>query len=397
MTTEYVSSEEAAAYLGVAVGTLYSYVSRGLLESVPAGPGVRRRKYRMAELAELKQRSLFRNDPDGAASAVVDYGLPILRTSISLLTDDEHCYRGVSSAELAANYSFEQVAQFLWTGELYEATGHWERPIDEAVFRKLPSTLTRTERMQAVLPILSHDDLGAYDQVANRQKQTAIRILLHLLYVSIQGQREHSFARSLQKRWRPDAPMIVERLNTLLIVVADHELNIATFTARCVASAGANAYQAAVAGLAALQGHKHLVGQVSQVKRFFEAVTRAGDPEPVIRDYLRNGQYIPGFHNPYRKLYSAVDPRVATLLDDLQECEHYTLLTETIDLCTDLTGERPRIDFMLGCSEIMMGLPEDAIFDLIAIGRTAGMLAHIFEQYACDTVIRPRAKYEPQR
>lgn len=394
MGNDYLSSKEAARYLGVTVGTLYAYVSRGLVTSIADGSGRRTRKYRKADLVALKHRTMFRKDPDEAASSVVDYGLPILQTNISLVTDDQHCYRGVSSAELAANYSFEQVAQFLWSGTLQETSQAWDSPIDESVFATLAPGLSRMEQMQAVLPIVSHSDLGAYDQAPNRQEQTAIRILSYLLHVSIARQRQKSIAHSLQSAWRPDDEGVAELLNTLLVVVADHELNIATFTARCAASAGANAYQAVVAGLAALQGHKHLVGQVSQVKQFFDAITRAGDPEPVIREYLRNGQYIPGFHNPYRKLYAADDPRVNTLLDNLRGCDRYELLNTTIALCTDLTGKQPRIDFMLGCSEIMLQLPQDTVFDLIAIGRTAGILAHIFEQYACDTVIRPRARYK---
>src|SRR5690606_29162645 len=69
-----------------------------------------------------------------------------------------------------------------------------------------------------------------------------------------------------------------KRLDALLIVMADHELNIATFTARCIASAGSNLYQAMIGGLAALQGYKHLYGQVTEARRFFGEVLETGDP-----------------------------------------------------------------------------------------------------------------------
>ena len=64
-------------------------------------------------------------------------------------------------------------------------------------------------------------------------------------------------AEALQQSWVPANPRASGLLNTALILCADHELNVSSFTARCVASAGSTPYAAVIAGLSALQGFKH--------------------------------------------------------------------------------------------------------------------------------------------
>src|SRR5690606_29908266 len=118
MANDFLGATEAAEFLGVTRSTLYSYVSRGMIASVSGGAGERKRFYRRADLVALKHRSTFRKDPELAAAEVIEFGTPILTTSISQITEEDHLYRGRSSRALAERYSFEQVAQFLWTGEV---------------------------------------------------------------------------------------------------------------------------------------------------------------------------------------------------------------------------------------------------------------------------------------
>lgn len=113
----------------------------------------------------------------------------------------------------------------------------------------------------------------------------------------------------------------------------------------------------------------------------------------LLRRYLRRSGNIPGVHNPYRRLYTGPDPRVLTLMDNLADTKHYPLLLETTRLAELASHEHLRIDFALAVSEPVLGLPQDAVLGLIAIGRTAGIIAHVLEQYTSDRVIRPRAKY----
>lgn len=394
---DLLTAAEAAEYLGVTRATLYSYVSRGMLASVDLGQGSRNRGYRRAELTALRHRSTFRKDPEAAAAEVIEFGTAILTTSISQITESGHSYRDRSSSELAAEFSFEQVAEFLWTGaeplgfgaDLPSASESWQQQIDLSLAQHLPAGLTAVETLQSVLPMIEQQDHRAAANKAAVLMPLAVVILLYLTYFSTGRPYRGSIARTLSETWNVDT----RKLDALLVMVADHELNIATFTARCIASAGASLHQAVLGGLGALQGYKHLYGQVSEARSFFHEVLRDGNPAEVIGRYMRQRGSVPVVHNPYRRLYSGQDPRVNTLIGLLSDSEHYPLLLETLDTAYSITGEHPRVDFALAVTEPLLGLPKNAIFNLIAIGRTAGMIAHIFEQYESPHVIRPRARY----
>lgn len=399
-TSDYMTATDAAEYLGVTTATLYSYVSRGMITSVVLDPGSRSKGYRRSDLVALRHRSTFRKDPDRAATEVIEFGTPILTTSISQVTETTHSYRGRSSSDLAAAYSFEQVTEFLWTGatsgqagefDLPAPSGAWSQEIDLELGKELPPGLTAVERLQSVLPVLERRDPLAYGVKGSVLVPSAVSLLLHLSYLSTGKPNHGSIAATLASAWSADPA----KLDPLLVMVADHELNIATFTSRCIASAGATLYQAVLGGLAALQGYKHLYGQVSEAKSFYQQVMNTGDPGAVVRRYLRQRGAVPGFHNPYRRLYAGADPRVPTIVQLLTGSTGFPLLEETLKVAEAATGEHPRVDFALAVAEPLLGLPHDAIFSLIAIGRMAGMIAHIFEQYTSDRVIRPRARYVP--
>ncbi len=394
MRNDGVGADEAAEILGVSKATLYSYVSRGMLTSRVRAPGSRARVYDRSELMALKHRNSFRKDPETAAAEVIEFGIPILTTAISQITETEHSYRGVSSSELASEFTFEQVAEFLWTGRwngstLPDTDPAWSEPLDMSLLDGLDRTLTPIEQMQSILPKLQHRNLGAYRTAPEALLGSAVELIRYLAYLSTGCDKPGSISACMAEVWGVDQ----SALETLLIVVADHELNIATFTARCAASAGATLYQSVLAGLAALQGYRHLFGQVSEAKAFMEEVIAAGDARAVVKSYLRRRGAIPGVQNPYRRLYSGPDPRVVTLIENLQDTEHYGLLQKTLALVDQATQEPPRIDFALAVSEPLLGLPRDSIHSIIAIGRTAGMIAHVFEQYGSERVIRPRARY----
>lgn len=394
MANDFLDATEAAEFLGVARATLYSYVSRGMIASISGGAGERKRAYRRADLVALKHRSTFRKDPDVAATEVIEFGTPILTTSISQITAEDHLYRGRSSRALSEQYSFEQVAQFLWTGEvdgdeLLAPVADWDVKLEPLAGQWPSTSLTPVESLQALLPLLAHEDRHAFASKPGALIPSSIRILLRLCELSVGRPYQSSLATTLAAAWGADA----RRLDALLIVVADHELNIATFTARCIASAGSNLYQSLIGGLAALQGYKHLYGQVTEAGRFFDEVLDSGDPVVVVRDYLQHRGSIPGFHNPYRRLYVGKDPRVATVSNVLEGLPGHELLVETMQVAESASGEHPRIDFILAAAEPLLGLPARAVFSVIALSRTAGMIAHVIEQFASDRIIRPRARY----
>src|SRR6516225_3560902 len=112
-TSTSLTAPEAAALLGISVATLYAYVSRGMLSSSPDTQG----KHRLYDAAEV--RRLARRKADGkragkVAQKVLDWGVPVLESSITLIADGKLYYRGEDAIALAREASLEEVAALLW-------------------------------------------------------------------------------------------------------------------------------------------------------------------------------------------------------------------------------------------------------------------------------------------
>ena len=110
----YLTAREAADLLGVSTATLYSYVSRGLLRSEEIGGASRARRYHAEDVAALRARKEGRRDPGSVAQSALNYGMPVLESSITLIQDGCLYYRGYDALLLAQQRSVEAVAALIW-------------------------------------------------------------------------------------------------------------------------------------------------------------------------------------------------------------------------------------------------------------------------------------------
>src|SRR5881409_4072862 len=91
-------------------------------------------------------------------------------------------------------------------------------------------------------------------------------------------------------RWRGEAdPRHVQAIDTYWICTAEHGLNASTFTARIVASTGADCAAALSAAVGALSGPLH-GGAPSRVLQMLDDVERTGDPEAYVKSLLDRGE-----------------------------------------------------------------------------------------------------------
>jgi citrate synthase len=197
---------------------------------------------------------------------------------------------------------------------------------------------------------------------------------------------------ALAHAWRLDA-RAADLLRAALILCADHDLNVSSFTARCVASAGANPYAVVTAALAALEGPRH-GGATARVEAMLSALRRVRSLPAAVAERLRRGEPLEGFGHP---LYRPGDPRAAALLTWLREGYAADRECRYIGACAaaiaDATGELPNLDFALGALARVLRLPAGSPLVLFAVGRSVGWIGHAIEQYADGQLIRPRAKY----
>ena len=116
----YYSALQAAARLGVSRQTLYSYVSRGLLRA-HSGDSHRERRYLIAEVDQLATRRSRARSPVHAAADALNWGLPVVESSICCIDAGRLYYRGKDVLSLIETQSAEEVAALLWHCSRHEA------------------------------------------------------------------------------------------------------------------------------------------------------------------------------------------------------------------------------------------------------------------------------------
>jgi citrate synthase len=388
----WISADEAAGALGISRATLYAYVSRGFIRSQAVPGPSRARGYSRDDVDRLRRRTEARRDPENAAARALQWGVPILESAITLIDGNRLYYRGHNATALARARPLSEVASLIWTGRFdlaFPAAAQRGAALPGQAIRGLPFVA----RAQTVLAQASARDPLAFDVRPEGAALCGWRIL-HLLAAAAVPQAEHSpsIDHTLARAWGI-ADRGVDVLRAALILCADHELNVSSFTARCVASAGSNPYAVVTAGLAALEGTRH-GGASARVESMLASMRRSRNLRSAIEARLRRGEPIGGFGHP---LYPHGDPRAAMLLELMRQryarSAEFAFVSEFADAASAVSREQPNIDFALAALARVLRLPAGSPITLFAIGRTIGWIGQAIEQYATGQLIRPRAKY----
>ncbi|HTR87581.1 MAG TPA: citrate/2-methylcitrate synthase [Reyranella sp.] len=395
MSSDWISSAEAARRLGVSAATLYAYVSRGLLRS-EGTTGRRERRYRADDVSRLKRQRDVGRKAESIAAHALDFGTPVLESSLTLIEGGHLFYRGHDATRLARGSSLEQVAQLLWECD--------DRPFEagnlppmsaalRAAWAATP-TLATVDRCLLLLPAAARWDHPSWIEDRGAMLETGVRILRLLTAAAT---REPMSAapvhQQLAAAWNVPAEQ-VPVIRAALVLSADHEFNTSSFAARVVTSTGATLYGAVQAGLAAINGPRH-GGLTRHVTSLLDELKDAGDLDAALTK--RTGR-LPGFGHP---LYPDGDVRAATLLAMLREvapdAPELAFAMRVAEAAGRLTRAAPNIDFATVVIERTLGLPQESALALFLLGRTVGWIAHALEQAANGGLIRPRARYTGPR
>lgn len=393
----YITAQRAAEALGVSVATLYSYVSRGVIRSLPVEGNSRSRRYLKDDVESLIARKEFRHNPSKAAARGLHGGSPVLDSALTFINEGRIFYRGKDVLELAQSSSIEDVAALLWTGDSSQAGHIFSRKstgLPPKILRLLKATadLGPIERCQLVLPVAATLDLTAYDLRPTAVAKTGAHILRWLLSAILLRSVQSPIDAALTAAWLPTRRSAAYALRAALILCADHELNVSAFAARCIASARATPYEVVIGGLAAFRGLRH-GGAAEQIESLFEEAERTRKLREVFGKRIRLTGSLPGFGHP---LYPNGDPR-ALLLMSLAETYGMSAAAESanrlVRAAQPIMNEYPNLDFGLVTLRRALDLPRESSMALFALGRTVGWIAHAIEQYADNQLIRPRARY----
>ena len=200
-------------------------------------------------------------------------------------------------------------------------------------------------------------------------------------------------------RWRgePD-PRHVKALDAYWVSAAEHGMNASTFTARVIASTGADVAAALSGAVGALSGPLH-GGAPARVLYMIEEVERTGDAEGYVKSVLDRHGRLMGFGH---RVYRAEDPRARVLRRTAKELGapryEIALALETAALA-ELRARRPdrvletNVEFWAAIMLDFAQVPADIMPAMFTCARTAGWAAHIMEQKLTGRLIRPSARY----
>src|SRR5436305_2376456 len=318
-------------------------------------------------------------------------------------------YRGVDIEELVGTVPFGQVWGLLVDGKLLPGMPPAE-PHPLAVRSGHP----RVDVQSALAMLAPQWGFGQLidisDEEARDNLARASVMALSFVAQSARGigkppvpQREVDQATNIAERflirWRGDAdPRHVQAIDAYWISAAEHGMNASTFTARVVASTGADVAAALSAAVGALSGPLH-GGAPSRVLAMLDEVEQLGDAERWVKSALDRGDRLMGFGH---RVYRAEDPRARVLRRTCQELGSPRFeVAEALEAAAlaELQARKPdrvlatNVEFWSAVVLDLAEVPPQLFTSMFTCARTAGWAAHILEQKREGRLIRPTAKY----
>ncbi|MEO7015700.1 MAG: bifunctional 2-methylcitrate synthase/citrate synthase [Leifsonia sp.] len=354
-------------------------------------------------------------------------GVVVDTTAVSSVNPETNSllYRGYPVQELASQCSFEEVAYLLWHGELPDAD---ELAAFEALERSLRTLDDRTRLAIDDVPVSAHpmdvvrtavSQLGGLDATLQQESaildpdlngRRAVYLLAQLPTIVAYEQRRRRGLELIAPRddldysrnflWMtfgeiPD-DVVVDAFRISLVLYAEHSFNASTFTARVIASTLSDVYSAVTGAIGALKGSLH-GGANEAVMHAFDEIETADKAEAWLDDALAAKRKIMGFGH---RVYKNGDSRVPTMKAALEKLVDHYDRQDMLDLyntlekaMSDRKNIKPNVDYTSGPAYNLMGFDTETFTPLFAAARITGWTAHIFEQYAANSLIRPLSLY----
>jgi citrate synthase len=318
-------------------------------------------------------------------------------------------YRGVNIEDLVGTVPFEHV----W-GLLVDGSFRPGLPPAEPHPLMVRSGDPRVDVQSALAMLAPEWGLQAVIDISDEQARDDLArasvMALSFVAQSARGvgrppvpQREIDQASSIPERflvrWRGEAdPSHVKAIDAYWISAAEHGMNASTFTARVVASTGADCAAALSSAVGALSGPLH-GGAPSRVLKMLDAVEQLGDAEAWVKQALDRGERLMGFGH---RIYRAEDPRARVLRRTCRELVSPRLeVAEALEeaALAELHARKPdrvlatNVEFWSAVILDLAGVPAELFTSMFTSARVAGWSAHILEQKREGRLIRPTAKY----
>jgi citrate synthase len=344
-------------------------------------------------------------------------------TVLSMVNPDTNSltYRGYPVQELCRACSFEEVAYLLWHGELptpdqLAAQNRAERaqraldPIVAATLKGLPLWAHPMDTLRTAVSLLGAADPAEDDNTPRANHAKALRLFAVLpAVVALDQRRRHGLdavpprddlgfaANFLYMTFgQVPEPAIATAFETSLILYAEHSFNASTFTARVVTSTLSDLYSAVTGAIGALKGPLH-GGANEAVMDMMTEIAIPDNAGPWLEEALASKRKIMGFGH---RVYKHGDSRVPTMRAALSEVAElrggqnlldiYEILAQAM---LEAKGLHPNLDYPAGPAYHLIGFDTPTFTPIFVVARLPGWTAHIAEQLAVNSLIRPLAAY----
>jgi citrate synthase len=345
-------------------------------------------------------------------------------------------YRGYPIEELAGKVSFQDITYLLLNGELptpaqskeWAATIARDSVVPEGVIKLIQSFPQEAHPMAVLMSAVAA--MGAYYPESKKVRDAAERkkhisrligtvgVLAGVIFRHHQGKKQiapkvtGNYAADLlyalyaeDESYKPD-PALVQALDILLVLHADHEQNCSSTSVRTVGSSEADPYSATAGGIGALYGPLHgganeavliqlrEIGDKNNVGEFVNAVkTRS-------RNMMGFGHRVYKNYDPRARIVKQATDAVFAVTGTNPLLE-VAIALEGVALADDYFVSRklyPNVDFYSGLIYEALGLPAGMFTVMFAVGRMPGWLAQWDEMIADDEqkIARPRQVYTGQ-
>jgi 2-methylcitrate synthase len=362
----------------------------------------------------------------GLAGVVADY------TAVSKVNPETNSllYQGYPVQQLAAELNFEAVALLLWNGELpsddelrefvkFERGHRALEPNVRAAIDLLPTDCHPMDVGRTAVSVMGANDPDSEDSERSTELLKAKKLFAAFPAVVAYDQRRRRGQELVEPRDDLDysqnflwmtfgeeaPPEVVDAFRVSMVLYAEHSFNASTFTARVVTSTLADLHSAVTAAIGALKGSLH-GGANEAVMHTFEEIgirkeeTRdeaAARSKAWMENALAEKRKVMGFGH---RVYKHGDSRVPTMKKALDAMvEHYGRgeimgLYDGLESAMDeAKGIKPNLDYPAGPTYHLMGFDTEMFTPLFIASRITGWTAHIMEQRANNSLIRPLSEY----
>lgn len=330
-------------------------------------------------------------------------------------------YRGYNVNELAQHCSFEQVAFLLLYGELptglqlseFQRVINSHRRLNSVLMNLLEVIPAKAHPMDVMRTIASVTGI-THPEAADFSNQKSLppvllgvfpSALAYWFHFSSSGRRidtsgaetesiSRHFLRLLKGTF---TELQVKALDVSLTLYAEHDFNASTFAARVCASTLSDIHSSICAGISTLKGKLH-GGANEAAMDLLDSLNSIAEADRFLEESFKKKRLVMGFGH---RVYKNGDPRHKIIKEysRLLSEEHggkpalYRLSEHIETRMVKEKGIHPNLDFFSASVYNQIGIPTNFFTPIFVISRTTGWCAHLFEQRANNSLIRPKSRY----